>query len=118
MIEILFQYRYFQHILDVHKIKKKIYRKELWSTSDDLKRYALMSKEKLNLSNGKQMPPGTYKKINMRPLHVRLLDWIRDGCNQSIKKNVATSRVHCVRKTNRVALKTFDTETPRYQMGK
>eukprot|EP00944_MAST-04C_sp_MAST-4C-sp1_P012865 g12865.t1 len=63
MIEILFQYRYFQHILDVHKITKKIYRKELWSTSDDLKRYALMSKEKLNLSNGKQMPPGRYKKL-------------------------------------------------------
>ncbi len=39
MIEILFQYRYFQHILDVHKITKKIYSQELWSTSDDLKRY-------------------------------------------------------------------------------
>ena len=49
MVETLFQYRMFQHVIDIYKKTKTIYGKKLWSIDDSLKRYILMSQEKLNL---------------------------------------------------------------------
>lgn len=72
-VEILFQYRFFQRVINIYNNTLHVYRKQLWSNNDVLKRYLLMSKEKLKLLHNTEQIDNNIKNDNIIQLKYREL---------------------------------------------